>query len=424
MKPLSIAIAFLLVVSNTVAQEANCDETNVPKYASPDPLLATDGSPIISAEQWQSNRREEVLELFKRHVCGAMPPAMEIAHLDRHSLIETDRSAVHVVAAADNDLFGYISGQRADCVRHDRAAALPWDQIAKGDAVLLLADRYPRHKTVVPDGFYKRAADRGVRVYVEFPDRLTEEATGEIKGTRKERVVVVDPGFFGESLAENSILDAGVFSYVTVADRKAYLRGAKVAGFKTAPYGLTGTASVPLLFEDHGVLVCTTKISDFSKSRYSPHESWGVALGKVLSQMSIVPEKNVVKWVAPVRPSYERTAELPHDAYQKSVQRGADWYTKGRFLIHPDWQEHWNHHNGLKVPAGAPMDLSLASGDGSLGVMEGHFSFIYPGGSQEYRYWLRADCVAETAMTLALANESHPDKEKVKVATNLLLFFI
>jgi hypothetical protein len=56
-------------------------------------------------------------------------------------------------------------------------------------------------------------------------------------------------------------------------------------------------------------------------------------------------------------------------------------------------------------------------GDGTLGVLEGHSSKILLDGSQPARWWIRADCVGETAMVLALANQQ-------KVAANLVDFLV
>ena len=71
-----------------------------------------------------------------------------------------------------------------------------------------------------------------------------------------------------------SILDAGLYLYVEVADRNCHIKGAKVAGLKMVVYGLENTPNFPILFEDSDVLVSTTKLSDFNKSRYSPKASW------------------------------------------------------------------------------------------------------------------------------------------------------
>jgi hypothetical protein len=68
------------------------------------------------------------------------------------------------------------------------------------------------------------------------------------------------------------------------------------------------------------------------------------------------------------------------------------------------------------------MDLDFPSGDGSLGVMEGHYSYINPDGSQPYRYWLRADCVSETAMTLAMANSLDETIQQIEISKNLMDF--
>ena len=50
---------------------------------------------------------------------------------------------------------------------------------------------------------------------------------------------------------------------------------ARVAGFDTAVYGLPSTGAYPILFEHAGVLVATTKLSQFVTARYAPSEAWG-----------------------------------------------------------------------------------------------------------------------------------------------------
>lgn len=56
----------------------NYDESKVPKYTLPDPLVMESGEKVRDVEIWKAKRRPEILELFKEHVYGAMPPA--IAH--------------------------------------------------------------------------------------------------------------------------------------------------------------------------------------------------------------------------------------------------------------------------------------------------------------------------------------------------------
>ncbi len=54
--------------------EINYDESRVPKFTLPDPLVMQDGTPVASAEQWRTQRRPELIRLFEEHVYGRVPP--------------------------------------------------------------------------------------------------------------------------------------------------------------------------------------------------------------------------------------------------------------------------------------------------------------------------------------------------------------
>ncbi len=51
----------------------NQDESKVPSFTLPDPLVCTDGSLIDSSADWETKRRPEVLQLFADHVYGNFP---------------------------------------------------------------------------------------------------------------------------------------------------------------------------------------------------------------------------------------------------------------------------------------------------------------------------------------------------------------
>ncbi len=334
-----------------------------------------------------------------------------------------NNNKISVYCNEDNDLYQLLKSNGHNCLLYgDIENAL--EHCQENEVLLVLAKDYPAEKTIIPDNFYKIAREKNLKIYIEFPDRLESRNTGKIKPTKKERLVVISD-FFGEELFPMSILDAGLFSYVDVFDvpeNKCHLKGANVAGFDKAVYGLENTENSPILFEEGNVLVSTTKLSDFNKSRYSPLNAWEKVIGNILSYLSIEKNSETVKWDPLVKPTYNKNEPLPDNAYELAIEHGAEWYFKGRFLIHTDWKDLWQGIDTLKLPVGQPIDIDLPSGDGSLGVMEGHYSYINPDGSQPYRYWLRGDCVAETAMTLAMANEIEENKQNVKIAANLMDF--
>lgn len=317
-------------------------------------------------------------------------------------------------------MYALLASAGQNCRRYDNLETALEETPSNG-TLLVLADGYPQQKTELPVDFYEKANAKSLKVYLEYPDRLSTGLTGAIEDTKKERLVVTS-GFFGNELTGMSILDAGLYSYVQVPDRASHLKGANVAGFDQAVYGLGNTPNTPILFEEGNLLIATTKLSDFKKSRYAPSGAWKNALTGILTHLSIDLEENAMAWSPLVQPTYSADAHLPADAYQTAVERGIDWYIKGRFLIHPDWQAHWQGIDTLPLPVGPPMDLSLPSGDGSLGVMEGHYSYINPDGSQPYRYWLRADCTAETAMVFSLLDGLESKRTDSQIAENLLDF--
>ena len=328
-------------------------------------------------------------------------------------------NTISIYCSEDNDLYQLLKTRKQTCIRYDDIAAA-LEGSPGNETLLILAKDYPNKKTVLPEGFYKKIKKKNLKVYIEFPDRLESGKTGEIKPTEKERLVVTSK-LLGEKHS-GDVLDAGLFSYVEVSDRESHAKGAKVAGFKKAVYGLENTPNFPILFEDSDVLVSTTKLSDFNKSRYSPHNGWRNIIGGILSHLSIGMKAEAIKWKPIVRPTFEATSAISQEDYRTAVNRGAEWYDKAKFLIHPDWKAHWKSIDVKNPPVGPPMDLDLPSGDGSLGVMEGHYSYINPDGSQQYRYWLRADCVAETAMTLATANGVKQNSKYLETANNLMDF--
>ena len=60
---------------------ANYDESKIPDYTLPDPLICEDGTAVTDGEGWLK-RRAEILALFENQVYGKMPGAIEGMHFE------------------------------------------------------------------------------------------------------------------------------------------------------------------------------------------------------------------------------------------------------------------------------------------------------------------------------------------------------
>ncbi len=74
MKKLTLILIFFIVHSCLFAQSfvANYDESKVPPYTLPDPLIFKDGKPVKSKKDWRK-RRKEIFSLFEKEVFGYSP---------------------------------------------------------------------------------------------------------------------------------------------------------------------------------------------------------------------------------------------------------------------------------------------------------------------------------------------------------------
>ncbi len=70
-----VPLAGLMLALQTPArsQDANYDESKVPKYTLPDPLVLAGGDRVTDAETWRTKRRPEILALFEAEVYGRSP---------------------------------------------------------------------------------------------------------------------------------------------------------------------------------------------------------------------------------------------------------------------------------------------------------------------------------------------------------------
>ena len=289
----------------------------------------------------------------------------------------------------------------------------------QGAGVLILGSNYPQADPLnrITQQLLDEAGKKSLRLYIEYPASFPGlDIPAKPLETKFERGVIT-ADVFGDELAPMSLLGIHNCHILAVNADNPLIVLAKVVGFDKAEYGLADTKTYPLLFERDNALVCMTGLSNFQTGRYGPEASMKSVWAYILSRITGIKNVTLNKWEEDVRPMYSRTASLPAGARLNSIRKGAAWFDNGRFFIHPAWKEYWLEHDGRNgtTPVGPPVPAGKPNGDGSLGIIEGHTSTIYYDGSQQYRYWMRADVQGEASMALAAAgrlfnNQTYKDK--------------
>lgn len=296
---------------------------------------------------------------------------------------------------------------------------------SRGAGVLILANHYPAmdHMNRISQTILDLAHKKGLRLYVEYPSSFPGlNIPAKAVETHLERAVVT-ADVFGNSLKPMDLM-AIQNSYVLPVEAEDPLMVlAKVVGFDKAEYGLKDTKAYPLLFERNGVLLGMTGLSNFETGRYAPQASvktlWKYILARITGQKSI----DFKYWVEDVKPMFGRKDPLPATARTNTIKKGAQWFENGRFFIDPSWKADWIKYGGNgTTPVGPPVSQAKPSGDGKLGIIEGHTSTIYYNGSQQYRYWMRADVQGEVSMALAAAGRFLNQKSYETKSANLIDF--
>ena len=75
MKHLTLVVTFLFSTVFSFAQTPNLnyDESKVPDYTLPDPLVLNNGKKVTTVKQWEKQRRPELLEFFSAQMYGRTP---------------------------------------------------------------------------------------------------------------------------------------------------------------------------------------------------------------------------------------------------------------------------------------------------------------------------------------------------------------
>jgi hypothetical protein len=329
---------------------------------------------------------------------------------------------VYFYGSIKNDLYLLLS-REGYTVKTYKTPDAAIKEAPTGIGIFILAKDYPGMDPAcrISQSLLDEAGKKKLRLYIEYPSEFPDlDIPAKPLETHLERGVVTTD-LFGEKLGRLSLLGIHNCHILPVQESNSLIVLAKVVGVGKAEFGLQNTEMYPLLFERGNTLVCMTGLSNFETGRYGPVQSVKTVWTYIISWITANKSFRINHWPQDVKPMYGKEQPLPVDARLNSIKRGTDWFYNGRFFIHPSWKQDWVKYgnNGLK-PVGPPVSSDKPNGDGSLGILEGHTSTIFYNGTQEYRYWLRADVQGEASMALASAGELLGNEKYKQQSTNLI----
>lgn len=276
------------------------------------------------------------------------------------------------VCREDNDLYRLLVTMGASHPRYD-SFDVAVHAAQHGQAVLLLADEYPKPGAAVGEEQLAIAREKQLRLYLEYPSSLPGVAMESPCPTQWERVAV-SSDFFAGDVAPNTILAMHGCWYTPVHAEDPHLVVARIAGYHTAVYGLPENAS-PILFELPGypVLVATSKLSQFITGRYGPAAAWQAIWQHILHWLAPDEAPSSLVWEPSVVVEASKDEPLPAQAEQAAFQRAVRWFR----------------------------EQIVFSTDAKKGALEGFESGIDHLGRQMRRAVVRADCTGETLLVFA-----------------------
>ncbi len=262
----------------------------------------------------------------------------------------------------------------------------------EGGAVFCLADDYPRRGTVLTKELLEAARAKKVKLYIEYPEEILGEKTGDMKDILFERVIAPD-GFMGCMEPGSILMLNGCWHRPYFKKGPGMLCLAKAAGYDRIVYGLPENYDVLLDWLDakQDVLVATSCMSHFITGRYAPTGRWRALWQQILKLMGL--GEMELCWTPDVTIEAGREEALGSDARRLAYERNVDWM-----------------YNYM---------ITRASPD--VSVLEGYESAMDCTGKQFARGIVRADCLGETAMEMAYGWRQTGDPNYRKAAEELVI---
>lgn len=333
---------------------------------------------------------------------------------------------VFFCGSSQNDLYRLLEKQGFE-IKKSNTAATAVDAASEGSAIFITAASYPAIDSAnhITRQLLDKANKKKLKLYIEYPSAFPGlDITPKPHEAQEERAVIAS-NVFGPVLEPMSVMDMHNCYILPVKADSPLIVLAKVVGFDKAVYGLSGTQVYPLLLKRGNALIAMTSLSNFETGRYGPNTAIKQVWTHILSYMTGNPNISIKDWPADVRPMFGKQDPLPDDARLTCIKKGVKWFFNGRFFVDSSWKDDWLKYQGDGTkPFGPPVSQDKPNGNGMLGILEGHASTIYYNGSQEYRYWMRADVQGEVSMALAAAGQLLNNKDYSNRSANLVNFVL
>lgn len=173
------------------AEEFNYDESKVPAYTLPDPLVGADGAAIKEAALWRTKRRPELMRQFESEIYGRTPIGRPEGMTWRTVTEKTDaRGGKAVRREIEVNLFGRDKGPVVRLLVY-----LPADAIGKPSPVFLGLNFEGNHATTtdpdipLPAGWVPNNKGAGLN------DNTSSEKTRGVQADRWRYDLALDRGF-------------------------------------------------------------------------------------------------------------------------------------------------------------------------------------------------------------------------------------
>ena len=98
------------------ANAANSDESKVPPYTLPDPLILNNGEKVTTAKAWWNKRRPEIVELFDKEIYGRVPANTPKVNWE---VISTTDTTIEGIAAVTKQLIGHVDNSSYPQIKVD-----------------------------------------------------------------------------------------------------------------------------------------------------------------------------------------------------------------------------------------------------------------------------------------------------------------